>query len=67
MTTVGEEFVEGVLASPYDGSMTADRAISGFVSRWIDHLIDSVEMQRRPAGPLGLRRHDRPPGTRSRC
>ena len=40
--TVGREFVEGVLASPYDGSMTADRAISGFVDRWIDHLITSV-------------------------
>ncbi len=48
VTTVGEEFVEGVLASPYDGSMTADRAISGFVSRWIDHLIGSVQITRDP-------------------
>ena len=24
--TVGEEFVDGVLATPYDGSMAADRA-----------------------------------------
>ena len=48
VTTVGEEFVEGVLASPYDGSMTADRAISGFVSRWIDHLVGSVEVTPDP-------------------
>lgn len=40
--SVGEEFVQGVLAAPYDGSMAADRAISGFVSRWIEHLISSV-------------------------
>jgi dGTPase len=40
--SVGDEFVDGVLAFPYDGSMAADRAISGFVSRWIEHLITSV-------------------------
>jgi dGTPase len=39
---VGDEFVDGVLAAPYDGSMIADRSISGFTSRWIDHLITSV-------------------------
>jgi dGTPase len=48
VTTVGEEFVDGVLASPYDGSMAADRAISGFVSRWIDHLIGSVKITTDP-------------------
>ncbi len=42
VATVGDEFVDGVLATPYDGSMVADRAISGFTSRWIDHLITSV-------------------------
>jgi dGTPase len=45
---VGEEFVDGVLARPYDGSMTADRAVSGFTSRWIEHLITSVEVLRDP-------------------
>jgi dGTPase len=40
--SVAAEFVDGVLATPYDGSMAADRAISGFVSRWIEHLITSV-------------------------
>jgi dGTPase len=47
--TVGEEFVDGVLATPYDGSMAADRAISGFTSRWIDHLISSVGTNPQPA------------------
>ena len=40
--TVADEFVDGVLAVPYDGSMVSDRAISGFTSRWIDHLVTSV-------------------------
>ncbi len=47
--TVGEEFVDGVLATPYDGSMAADRAISGFVSRWINHFIGSVSPDPDPA------------------
>lgn len=45
---VGDEFVDGVLAEPYDGSMTADRAITGFTSRWIDHLIGSVALTPDP-------------------
>jgi dGTPase len=47
--TVGEEFVDGVLATPYDGSMAADRASSAFTSRWIDHLINSVHPNLHPA------------------
>ena len=43
VASVGDEFVDGVLAAPHDGSMIADRAISGFTSRWIDHLISSVQ------------------------
>ncbi|GAA2095625.1 dNTP triphosphohydrolase [Microlunatus panaciterrae] len=45
---VGDEFVDGVLAEPYDGSMAADRAISGFTSRWIHHLISSVVLTAQP-------------------
>lgn len=45
---VAEEFVDGVLAAPYDGSMAADRAISGFTSRWIDHLTESVRLDPDP-------------------
>ncbi len=41
---VGSEFVDGVLARPYDGSMSADRAVSGFTSRWIDELIVAVRV-----------------------
>ena len=48
VATVGDEFVDGVLAVPYDGSMQADRAISGFTSRWIDHLITSVSPDPEP-------------------
>ena len=46
--TVGEEFVDGVLATPYDGSMAADRASPAFTSRWIDHLIGSVSPNLHP-------------------
>lgn len=41
---VGEEFVEGVLALPYDGSMAGDRSLSGFTSVWIDDLVESVRL-----------------------
>ena len=58
--TVGEEFVDGVLASPYDGSMAADRAISGFTSRWIDHLISSVSTNPHPAIRSGYVSMDSP-------
>ena len=58
--TVGEEFVDGVLATPYDGSMAADRAISGFTSRWIDHLISSVSTNPDPAIRSGYVSMDSP-------
>ena len=58
--TVGEEFVDGVLATPYDGSMAADRAISGFTSRWIDHLISSVSPKPDPAIRSGYVSMDSP-------
>ncbi|HYP46660.1 MAG TPA: dNTP triphosphohydrolase [Propionibacteriaceae bacterium] len=46
--TVGDEFVDGVLAVPYDGSMSSDRAISAFASRWIAHLTGSVHLNPEP-------------------
>ena len=52
--SVAAEFVDGVLAAPYDGSMAADRAISGFVSRWIEHLIGSVIPDPDPPVRSGL-------------
>ena len=60
LTTVGEEFVDGVLATPYDGSMAGDRAISGFVSRWIDHLIGSVTVDPDPPVRSGYVRMSAP-------
>ena len=59
VASVGEDFVDGVLARPYDGSMEADRAASGFTSRWIDQLISSVRPNPDPAvrsGYVGLSR-----------
>jgi dGTPase len=52
--SVAAEFVDGVLATPSDGSMAADRAISGFVSRWIEHLITSVRPDPDPHVRSGL-------------
>lgn len=45
---IGNEFVDGVLATPYDGSMAADRALSGFVTTWIDRFISSVSLNPQP-------------------
>lgn len=45
---VGSEFVDGVLAEPFDGSMVADRAVSGFTSHWIDQLIVAVRVVADP-------------------
>jgi dGTPase len=57
---VGDEFVDGVLATPYDGSMAADRAVSGFASRWIDHLISSVSVNPQPPVRSGYVSMDSP-------
>ncbi|MGJ3510114.1 dGTP triphosphohydrolase [Enemella sp. A6] len=45
---IADEFIEPVLGTPYDGSMLADRAISGFLSVWIDHFIESVQLEPDP-------------------
>lgn len=45
---ISDEFVDAVLAVPYDGSMAADRAISGFTSHWIDHFVSSVHLDPDP-------------------
>ncbi|WP_114559773.1 deoxyguanosinetriphosphate triphosphohydrolase family protein [Desertihabitans aurantiacus] len=44
VATVGEEFVDGVLAVPHDGSMAAERALSGFTNQWIDRFVSSVRL-----------------------
>ncbi|MGO1972782.1 MAG: deoxyguanosinetriphosphate triphosphohydrolase family protein [Propionibacteriaceae bacterium] len=48
VTRISDEFVDAVLAVPYDGSMAADRAISGFTSHWIDHFVSSVHLDPDP-------------------
>jgi dGTPase len=45
---VADDFVDAVLVEPYDGSMASDRVISGFVSSWIDTLIESVDLTPDP-------------------
>ena len=40
--TIGDDFIDDVLARPYDGSMDSDRAISAFVGRWLDELVSSA-------------------------
>lgn len=48
---VSEELVDALLMVPYDGSRSADRTISRFVGRWIDHFTSSVRFNPDPAGP----------------
>ena len=39
---VAEDLVDGLLASPFDGSIASERALSSFTNRWISHLQSSV-------------------------
>ncbi|UOE43907.1 dGTP triphosphohydrolase [Agromyces larvae] len=39
---VADDLVDGLLASPFDGSIAAERALSSFTNRWIAHLQTSV-------------------------
>jgi dGTPase len=39
---VADDLVDGLLASPFDGSIAAERALSSFTNRWITHLQSSV-------------------------
>jgi dGTPase len=39
---VAEDLVDGLLATPFDGSIASERALSSFTSRWIGHLQSSV-------------------------
>jgi len=57
---VGEEFVDGVLARPYDGSMAADRAATGFSGTWINELIAAVAPVPDPAVRSGYVSLSRP-------
>lgn len=39
---VAGDLVDGLLAIPFDGSIAAERALSSFTNRWINHLQSSV-------------------------
>lgn len=45
---VNTEFVEDLLARPYDGGIVAERAVSTFTRNWIEHLRSSVELVKNP-------------------
>lgn len=40
--------VEGLLAVPYDGGITADRAVAAFTRHWIDRLKASIRVEKHP-------------------
>ncbi|GAA2037910.1 dNTP triphosphohydrolase [Agromyces tropicus] len=42
VAVVADDLVDGLLASPFDGSIASERALSSFTNRWIDHLQSSV-------------------------
>ncbi|WP_173922939.1 dGTP triphosphohydrolase [Agromyces sp. Marseille-P2726] len=39
---VAQDLVDGLLATPFDGSIASERALSSFTNRWISHLQTSV-------------------------
>lgn len=45
---VGTDLVDGLLAVPFDGSLAAERAVTGFTASWIAHLQDSVTVSADP-------------------
>ena len=50
---VTEEVVEGLLTVPFDGALSADRALARFTDNWLRHLQASVEVHRDPAHRSG--------------
>jgi len=57
VATIADDLVDGLLARPYDGSITAERTLSSFTSRWIAHLQQSVVatgVDTLRAGPVTL-------------
>ncbi|GAA1825452.1 dGTP triphosphohydrolase [Agromyces salentinus] len=39
---VADDLVDGLLATPFDGSIASERGLSSFTNRWINHLQTSV-------------------------
>lgn len=56
---VSDEVIEGLLTVPFDGSLSADRALARFTDGWIRRLQASVEVHRDPplrSGHVSLNR-----------
>lgn len=45
---VGTDLGDELLATPYDGGIASERAVSGFTRRWIEHLRTSIVVEERP-------------------
>ncbi len=50
---VSAEVVDGLLASPFDGSIEAEQAVSGFSARWTRRLVDAIEVVANPSTRSG--------------
>ncbi|MFT4235643.1 MAG: dNTP triphosphohydrolase [Microbacterium sp.] len=57
---VSDEVVDGLLAVPFDGSMSTERALSLFSASWIAHLQHSVVVDEHPPLRSGHARLDPP-------
>ncbi|MBL3699884.1 deoxyguanosinetriphosphate triphosphohydrolase family protein [Leucobacter luti] len=56
---VSEEVAESLLATPFDGGIDSERAVSGFTRRWIEHLRTSIVVEEQPHVRSGHVRLDR--------
>ncbi|AWB94590.1 phosphodiesterase [Agromyces badenianii] len=56
---VADDLVDGLLAIPFDGSISSERALSSFTNRWISHLQSSVVPAPRDVVRSGLVTLDR--------
>ncbi|MGF2949089.1 deoxyguanosinetriphosphate triphosphohydrolase family protein [Microbacterium alcoholitolerans] len=45
---VSSEVIDGLVAEPFDGSLTSERVLARFTSAWIARLQSSVEVHRHP-------------------
>jgi dGTPase len=45
---VSSELVDGLLATPFDGSIEAEQEVTGFSARWTRRLVDAIEVIESP-------------------
>jgi dGTPase len=46
---VSAELVDGLLATPFDGSIQAEQSVTGFSARWTRRFVDAVEVIESPS------------------